>query len=178
MPKHTRTQTKHLAVGAMLTALGVILLSLGTVIEVLDLSLSVIASLLCVYAVIELRGPYPWLIYASTALLSLLLLPQKTPALIYALFSGFYPILKAKFEARSRVVSAVCKLVTVHLSLLAIYGAMRIFLPAEIEGLAPGWLLLGLYALLLVTFLLYDHCLTRLITFYLLKLQKKLHLRN
>ncbi len=178
MARNARTQTKYLAVGAMLTALGVILLSLGAIIEVMDLSLAVLASILCIYAVIELRGFYPWIIYASTSVLSLLLLPQKTPAVFYALFAGFYPILKARFEARSRVVGAVCKLVTLHLSLLAIYFALRLFLPAELEGLATGRLLFGLYAILLVTFLLYDYCLTRLISLYLIKFQKRFHLKD
>ena len=36
----------------MLSALGVVLLSLGALIEVIDISMAVIASLLCVFAVI------------------------------------------------------------------------------------------------------------------------------
>ena len=98
MRDRIRKRTKYLTVSAMLCALSVIILSLGSLIEVLDITTAVLASLLCIYAVIEMGGAYPWLIWPVTSILALLLLPQKTPALFYALFAGFYPILKEKLE--------------------------------------------------------------------------------
>ena len=90
--------TRRLAVSAMLAALGVVLLLLGSFVEVLDLSMAAIASMLVVFAVIEMSRRYGVLIYAVTAVLSLLLLPTKTPALVYAAFAGYYPVLKAVLE--------------------------------------------------------------------------------
>ena len=81
MRNRIRKQTKYLTVSAMLAALGVVLLSLGAMVEVLDISVAVLASLLTVYAVIEMGGAYPWLIWLVTSVLSLLLLPQKTPVI-------------------------------------------------------------------------------------------------
>ena len=54
---------KKLAVCAMLSALGVVLLSLGALISVMDISMAVIASLLCIVAVIEYGGSAPWMVY-------------------------------------------------------------------------------------------------------------------
>ena len=60
MSKKTSMQVKYLTVSAMLSALGVVMLGLGSLVEVLDLTFAVIASLLTVYAVIEIGGAYPW----------------------------------------------------------------------------------------------------------------------
>ena len=92
MSKKTSTQVKYLTVSAMLCALGVVILGLGAVIEVLDITVAVIASLLTVYAVIEIGGAYPWLIWVVTSIVALLLLPLKTPVLFYAFLTGYYPV--------------------------------------------------------------------------------------
>ena len=97
MARNTQKQVKYLTVSAMLAALGVILLSLGALVEVLDISVAVIASLLVVYAVIEMGGAYPWMIWLVTSIVGYLLMP-KTPVLFFALFFGFSPIVKEKAE--------------------------------------------------------------------------------
>ena len=66
-----------MALCAVLSALGVVLLYLGSFIEVLDLSVALLASLAIVVLVIERGGAYPMMTYGVTALLSLLLLPNK-----------------------------------------------------------------------------------------------------
>lgn len=161
--------TRKLTAAALLAAFGVVLLGLGALVEVLDLSMAALASLFVVFAVIELGGAYPYLVYGVTAVLSLLLLPSKTPALIYALFAGYYPILKAVFEKHlPRGVALLCKVVVFNAGLaLAVFLALKFFTPAADS--AFGWK----YWLLLIgtpVFLLYDVALTRLITFYLQRL--------
>ena len=172
-----RKRTKYLTVSAMLCALGVIIMSLGALLEVLDITTSVFASMLCIYAVIEMGGFYPAGIWLSTSVLSLLLLPQKSPAVFYALFFGFYPIVKEKFDKLKRPVSWVCKLAVFHACLLLIYGAFRLFLPAQLQELGGGWFLLLLYAMFLVCFLLYDVALNRVITYYLIRLRDRFRIK-
>ena len=172
-----RKQTKYLTVSAMLAALGVIILSLGALIEVVDLTTAVFASMLCIYAVIEMGGFYPVSIWLATSVLGLLLLPQKSPAIFYTLFFGFYPILKEKFEKRSRVISSVCKLVTFHVCILLIAGTFLLFLPDIWEQTEGLWFYAVLYLMSLVCFWLYDVALSRLITFYLLRLRNRFRIR-
>lgn len=167
-----RKKTRNLTVAALLAALGVVLLGVGALVEVLDLSMAAIASLLVVFAVIELGGAYPYLVYGVTSLLSLLLLPAKTPALIYALFAGYYPIVKATLEKHlPRGLSLLVKLLIFNAGLaLSVFLTLRFFLP---EGnTAWTW---QYWLLLLGTpvFLLYDFALTRLITFYLFRLRER-----
>ncbi len=176
--ENRKKQTKKLTVSAMLCALSVIILMLGSFIEVIDLSVAVIASVLCVYAVIEIGGVYPWLIWAVTSVIGLLLIPQKTPVLFYALFAGYYPMLKEIVERKFRPAIAIpIKLAAFHVSLALMYGVLRLFLPAQLEGLVMGWFLFALYAGAVVVFLIYDYALTKLISGYLFKWRKYFRLK-
>lgn len=171
-----RGHTKYLTVSAMLVALGVILLGLGSLINTLDLTVAALASILCVWAVIEMGKTYAWMIWLVTSFLSLLLLPQKTPGCFY-LFIGLYPILKERLERLPRAVEWVLKIVIFHAMIALCWLVLRIFVPEE-AALEFGWLLLATYALVLVAFLLYDYALTKLISFYLQKLQKRIGLKR
>lgn len=172
-----KRQLKYLTVSAMLSALGVVLLGFGSLVEVLDLTFSAIASLLVVYAVIEMGGAYPWLIWLVTAVLSILLLPQKTPALFYGLFMGFYPMVKAKAEKLPRPLSALLKTGVFHLCLVAILLLWKLFFPAALEEYKVVWMAALLWGLAFFTFWVYDYALSRLITLYLLRLCQRFRIR-
>ena len=118
MGARRRRATRQLTAAAILVALGVVFLALGALVEVLDLSMAAVASLCVAFAVIELGGKWPYLIYFAISLLAVLLLPVKTPALLFALFAGYYPIVKALLERRfSRPVSWVFKILTFEVAL-------------------------------------------------------------
>ncbi len=178
MPKKTSTQIKYLTVSAMLSALGVVILGLGAIIDVLDISVAVIASLLVVYAVIEMGGPYPWLIWIVTSTVALLILPLKTPVLFYALLTGFYPIIKEKIERKmARLPAWALKFCVLATSLIIIWAVMWLFAPTLLET-TGGWLMIAVTLVLgVVTFVLYDICLTRLITVYFAKLQNRFRIK-
>lgn len=149
---------------AVLSALGVVLLFLGSLIQVLDLSMAAIVSVFVVLAVIEIRGPYPFLIYAVTSVLALLLLPVKTPALIYALFAGYYPILKALLEGRLPAPLAwVLKILIFGVGAAAAVLVAAKVLMADLSWLFAHW---WVFLLLVPVFVLYDVALTRLISAY------------
>ncbi len=177
MSHRIRKQTKYLTVSAMLCALGTILLALGALIDVLDLTVAAMASLLCVYAVIEIGRPYPVAIWLVTSLLSLLLLPVKTPAIVYAMFAGFYPIVKAKLEGLRKPISWLLKLVVFHVCLAGIILICALFLPSLLENDGPVWFFAVLYGLCVICFVLYDWALTRVISFYLVRLHQKFRIR-
>ena len=105
MSKGISNKTKKLTLGAILSAMGVALLFIGSFIETLDLTMAALASFFCIFAVIELGGAYPWLIFAVTGVLSVVLMPYSLTGWFYLLFFGYYPILKEKFEHLSRPIS-------------------------------------------------------------------------
>ena len=176
MARNTQKQIKYLTVSAMLAALGVILLSLGALIEVLDISVAVIASLLVVYAVIEMGGAYPWMIWLVTSIVGYLLMP-KTPVLFFALFFGFYPIVKEKVERLPLVLSWVVKLVVFHASLALMALAIWLFFPEMLAGMWQILFLLGLYVASVAVFFVYDVAMTRIITFYFIRLRERFRIK-
>ena len=170
-----KNSTLALVIAAALAALGVITLALGSVVQVLDLSVAVIASLFVVFAVIELGGSYPYLLYAVTSLLAMLLLPTKTAALAYVCFTGYYPIIKSKLEKSRlpRFACWLCKILVfnVVLALVVLVAVLVLHLPVP---RAYYWMLL----LLTPVFVLYDVALTRLISFYIVRLRDRLKFLN
>ncbi len=158
----------------MLAALGVVLLYAGAMIEVVDISMAVFASLLCVVAVIEYGGRWPWMIYGVTAVLALVLLPNKSPAVYYAFFFGFYPILKEKFEKLPRLLSWVLKEIVFNMALVAVVIVSIQLLLVENNTLISQPVFIGVALVLAeAVFVLYDIAMTRLITFYLVVLRKR-----
>ena len=177
MNDRIRKRTKYVTVSAMLSALGVLFLELGSLVEVLDISVAVLASILCVYAVIEIGGAFPWLIWTVTSILGFLLVPQKTPVLFYAFALGFYPIIKEKLERCSRVLCYILKLIVFHVCLGVTVLVMWLFFPAMLAMENLTWMPIALYGLCLVFFVLYDLLLTRMITFYLLRLRNRFRIK-
>lgn len=166
-----RERTKKLTLGAVMCALGVVLLYLGSVVEVLDLSMAAVASLLCVIVVIEAGGAYPWIVYVVTSVLSVILLPQKTPALFYTVFAGYYPILKEKFERLSRGISYGLKFAVFNIA--AVITVVIDFLLLAPQAFPGVPLIIGGAVVLNAVFALYDFALTRLISAYIFRFRSK-----
>jgi len=175
MSAKKKHQTKLLTVSAMLSALGVVVLALGSVFQTLDLTTAALAAFFCIYAVIEMGGAYPWMIWGVTSFLGLLLLPQKSPA-VFFLFIGCYPILKEKLERLSRALCWVLKLVIFHAMAGLFLLTMRIFFPEELL-LSVSWMLLASYVIAVITFVVYDYALSKVITLYLIRLRNRLGLK-
>ena len=180
MANSASRKIKYLTVSSLLIALSVLFLYLGSLLDVLDLSTAALASLLVAYAVLELKGIYPYAIWIGTSFLSLLLLPQKSPALFYALFAGYYPIVKAAFEKKlPRWLAWILKLLIFHVSLAAFAGILKLFFPGELtEYFETPWLPIALYGLALACFILFDLALSRLIPLYYNRLQKYLRIKK
>lgn len=158
----------------MLTALGVIFLGIGALLEVLDISMAVVASFCVIIAVVEYGKGAPWMVYAAISILSFLLVPSKLPAIFFALFFGFYPILKGFLEARPKVVCWILKEVIFNVCLAAIILIyMFLFFQGVSLSIPLPWLLTAAVVLCEIVFVLYDIALTRIVSFYVIKLRKK-----
>lgn len=171
----SKNKTFRLALCAILSALGVVFIYLGSLLEVLDMSASVIASVGCIFAAIEFGGVYPWLIYAVTGTLSLILAPNPMSALMYILFFGFYPILKLKLEKRRRLTSWILKEVVFNISLAILFILWETVFVVEAEIS----LLLNILFIVLaeITFPIYDIALSRISFVYLTKLRSKFRIK-
>ena len=171
--KNVRSGTKKLALSAVLCALGVVMLLLGSVISALDLTMVAFASIFIFFAVLEMGNPYQYLIYATTSMLSILLLPDKFAAFLYLIFGGIYPILKRFFERLPNVISWVMKLLYFNAVIAAMVLGSKYLFGVDEEALEISLFVLGNAA-----FIVYDVAMTRLLTMYMLKLRKKLKIEK
>ena len=164
----------------MLVALGVIFLGIGAIVDVLDISMAVIASLCVIIAIIEYGKGTPWMVYAAISVLSFLLLPSKLPSIFFALFFGFYPILKEKLERKNPIIRWVLKEIIFNICLVAI---MLIYFLLFFQGLnlnvplSLPWVIAIAVILCEGIFILYDIALTKMIVFYVIKLRNRLKLK-
>ena len=162
----------------MLSALGVVLLYLGSFIEVMDMAMAAIASLAVIITVIEYGKSAPWAVYGVTSILSLILLPQKTPAAFYALFFGFYPIIKEKLEKKSKVTRWVLKEIVFNICFALMMLVSIFFLTPTGSELESPWLIALTVVLGEAAFILYDIALTRMISFYIFRLRDRLRINK
>jgi len=171
----TRRRTKKLVLSAILSALGVVIMYLGSIITVLDLTMVAIVSLIIFFSVIEMQESYPYLIYGTTAILALLLLPDKTGAVIYLLFGGIYPIFKEMFERLHPLVCWVLKFSAFNTALLFLIVAINYIMKVADSDLG---FTLPVFFLGNLTFVLYDIATTKLVTFYFMKIRPRLKLKD
>ena len=172
---HKKKNIKNLALCSVLSALGAVILLIGSLIGVLDMSAAMIASVLLVITVVEAKGFWPWMTYAVTAIIGLLL-PSKTAAIMY-LLAGYYPIIKAKLEKMPKVISWIVKIVGFNISLAAALLAFAFLFTKVSLELIPGIGKILTYVLYFVLgniiFVLYDVLLTRVISLYVFKLRDR-----
>ena len=172
--KDTRTSIKQLTFCAMLVALGVIFLGIGALLEVLDISMSVIASFCVIIAVIEYGKAAPWTVYAAISVLSFLLIPNKLPAIFFTLFFGFYPIIKEKLERKNKVIRWILKELIFNVCLAIIITIyMLLFFQGVDIAIPLPWIIVIAVLLCEAVFILYDIAITRIITFYVIKLRHR-----
>ena len=146
-------------------------MALGSLLQVLDITMAALASMLVIFAVIEIGGKYPFLIYAVTTLLSMLLVPYKTAPLMYMCFAGYYPLLKAVLEGRlPKMWAWVLKILAFNAALaLTLFLAIRFFAAFVVPATWYYYLL----PVCTLVFVLYDVALTRVITAYLLRWRQR-----
>lgn len=165
-----RSAVKRLTVCAMLTSLGVIIVWLGAMVDVLDLCTAALAAMLTIPVVIEYGKTYPWGIYAATSVLSLLLLPNKMPAMVYVLF-GYYPIVKAYLERLRPLACRLCKQAVFVVAEVAVIWLSDVIVGADVM---PPWYHAALFVAGFLVLNLFDFALTRLITLYVIKYRPRL----
>ncbi len=161
-----------------MAALGLVLMFMTALIPFGTYAFPTFAGILTVVIVIEIGYGYAVAVYAATAILSFLLVPDKEAALMYAIFFGFYPILKGLIERLpNKPAQYALKLVLFNACVIAAFFIAVNLLSIPEDSYYLFGLNMPLIFLLLgnVFFVIYDICVTRLVTVYLLKWRKKLN---
>ena len=162
--------------GGLAAALGLVLMLLTSLVPVGTYAFPAFAGMLLIFIVIEIGRGWAIAVFAATAVLAFLLSGDKEAALLYAIFLGYYPILKSVIELiKSRVVQWIVKLAVFNATMIAAFyiavGLLNI--PKESFNLFGVYLPLAFLAIGNLAFIFYDICVTRLVTIYMIKWHKK-----
>ncbi len=168
-------QSSKTAVCAMVAALSVVVMML-TVIPVLTYTAPAFAGLLLIIIVIEIDKKWAVGVYAAVSALGLLIATDKEAAVMYLVFFGYYPIIKAILESKlPRWAEIVVKFLLFNAAMVGCYFILiKVFgMPMDDMNELGKYGPLILLAMGNVVFLLYDFALTKLVIVYQMKWQDK-----
>ncbi len=156
-------KAKLTAFCGMMTALSVVLMAITTVLPALMYVLPLITGVAVLVVADVSDKKWGVGIYFATAILSLLLITDKEAALTYALFFGYYPLIRDLIGRLPKAISIIVKFVAFNCAavLIGLAGVFVLGLPADEYtefGKATIPILLGLAN---VVFILYDRILVK-----------------
>lgn len=161
--------TKKLTVSALCAAMCVAIMSMGSLIQSLDVSLALIASLVVMVIEVEYGVKTALAVYLAAALLSFTL-PEKSPAILFLSFLGWYPIFQKKLNMMRPLFGYVVKFFLFNFVLVGL-----LTLSAFVTGILDAtWVNITLVVLGNVCFYMYDFLLDRFFLFYLLKIRPRI----
>ena len=169
-----RDQTHYvrkITLAAILTALSLVVLWAAVLVPWGRIGLIAVAGLMPAAAVISAGPMAGGLCWTGTSLLALILLPSKDCGLLYLFFFGLYPLIKYFAERLRRLpLELVLKLAFFNAVLTVLwFGFRSIFLWSIPQAEKLGWLL---YPAGNVVFLAYDYGFSKLIAFYVIRVDR------
>lgn len=180
-----RRATRRTVTCALLCALAAVFLGLGALIEVFDLTAAAAASLILLPVLLCYGTRYALLSYAVTSVLGLILMPHSMAAWIFAGLVGYYPAIKQRLDRLPRVAGWAVKLVLLT-AVMLLYLAVFHFVMMGGEGSLTDSFLVGfgeaggstymawaVIGLSLLTFVLFDILIDRILILYYLRWQKR-----
>ena len=163
------------ALGGVISALSIVLMFLTGVIATLTYAIPAIAGAFLILIVIEISPKFATSVYVAVSILSLLVVADKEAAVMYAMFFGYYPILKGFIERKLNDIYAwVVKYVVFNIAVISAYFVVSKLFMISFDDID----FLGKFALPLlllicnIVFALYDIALTRLLSSYIYNWRK------
>lgn len=167
--KVKKNKTYTLAFSSVIAALSLVFMFITTFIPVGTYALPCFAGALLAAVVLEAGYISASLVYIVVSVLSLILVSDKEAVLYYIAFLGFYPIVKGLLERiKNRLVQYIFKVAIFNVCIVAAFyiGLFLLSVPKESFELFGVYLPLVFLGLGNLVFIIYDFCLTRLITQY------------
>jgi len=168
-------QSSKCAIGGIVAALSLVLMISVAVIPFLTYALPALAGALIIFIVVEIDKKWAFGVYATVAILGMILVPDKEVAVMYLALFGYYPIFKALIESKFPIVIEwIIKVLAFVLTMAGSYYLMMKFMGVTIDeteewGVMAYPILLGMGTF---AFVIYDIALTKMISLYIHKWQK------
>lgn len=164
-----------IALGGIISALSVVLMFLTGVIPTLTYAIPAITGGLLIMIVIEISPKFASLVYIAVSLLSLLMVADKEAAVMYAMFFGYYPIIKSFIEKKLNGISAwIVKYAIFNVSVISSYLIVsKVFMISYDDMNFLGRFTIPLLLLICnIVFAIYDIAMTRIISTYIYNWRK------
>ena len=171
-----KRKTTALVFASLMAAMSVIVMAIGILIPTGKLGFMALGSLFITAAVVECGYKYALGAYAVSAILALIILPDKSLCMYYVLFFGYYPIVKSICEKmKNRKTGFIIKLCVFNAALtvmvLLLLEVLTVSFLTKLHGAA---LYIAIYIVFNIAFILYDIGLSRLIGLYMTKIHGKI----
>ncbi len=174
MNNRKKLSTK-VALGGVISALSVLFMILAGVTTSLEYAVPMVAGALLMILVVEFGQGFASLVYIAVSIISILVLGNKEPAIMYAMFFGYYPIIKSFLEKQlQNFVCWIVKYLIFNVAMVLSYFVVtKIFMiPFDDFELFGKFTLIILLLAGNAVFIIYDIMLTRLVSIYIYKWRK------
>lgn len=165
-----------IAFGGVITALSIVIMFLTGIIPTMTYALPAVSGALLMAVVIEIGPKFAGIVYAAVAFLSFIVVADKEAAVMYAMFFGYYPIIKSFIEKKlNKALSWLVKYIIFNVSVIFSYFIVTKLLCITYDdmGAFGNFFLPVLLLLANFVFAIYDIALTRLVSAYLMCWRKK-----
>lgn len=148
-----------------------------TIIPVGTYALPAVSGAVLIPVVVEAGVGTGWMVFGAVALLSLFITPDKEALVLFVLFFGYYPTLKATLEKLHRHwLEWLLKLLLFNVSMVVSYALVQFVFHISLDEFVVNGVNLAFVFLLLgnVVFVIYDVALTAVVASYMRVLHPKL----
>lgn len=163
-----RKRTSYrVALGGIVSALCLTVMFLPGILPAFYIASPMTAGILMLILAEEVSRGWGWLTYFAVSLLSLLVIPDKEAALMFILFFGYYPLLRAVFEKiRLKLLRVTAKLLLFNGCLVLDYLLTVYVLGLPTFADTAPWMYAALLLGANIIFLFYERLLSQLGWFY------------
>ena len=169
---------KKIVLSSLCASLGVVCLYLGVFLNVMDMTAAVIASFLVLFCFLEFGFGYGFAVYAMISVLSLILLPNSSPAWMFILLFGYMPLSKFGFERIFKRFAWIPKILLFNLcySVTVFWGGYLLGFTAENQfGIPSHGVYIAFFVLGNILYVLSDILYARLVRLYMFRIRDKIH---
>ncbi len=167
-----KSAAANVAYPAILSAVALVLVYLGSIAPRGNIGIVAAAGVLMAGAVVSVDLRAGFLSWAAVSVLSLLLVPDKSYPVMFAVLFGLYPMVKSLIEGRrlKKPLEYLLKLAFFNAALTILW--LLLWLLVGPEAMGNAWWLA--YPIGNVIFLLYDFGFSKLIAFYIARVDKNI----
>ncbi len=168
-------KSKKIALGGIITLFSVVSLYLASVVPTNRLFFLALSSFFISAIVIENGSKQALLVYISSSLLSLIIIPNKLIVLPYIFFFGYYAVLKSLIEKANKLPTEwLLKLLSYNIAMYAVYLLTSKMFFDSITVKLPIWVV---FIAMQIIFILYDYSFSLAIQYYNTRLKNRIKIK-